>query len=106
MRLLSIFLFSFLFSFSTTSAQTIRLIPIPGSEVSFEMVLIPGGTFSMGTDATGKQVKVDSFWMGRYEVSYEEFALFYHRELDTDTTLHPSGNYRVDAVTRPTPQYM
>ncbi|MAT55436.1 MAG: sulfatase-modifying factor [Saprospirales bacterium] len=91
---------------STTFSQSIRLCPIPGSDVSFEMVLVPGGTFSVGTGENSKQVKVDSFWMGRYEVSYEEFALFYHRELDSDTTLHPLGNYRVDAVTRPTPQYM
>ena len=106
MRLLSVILFSFLISGSTTSAQTISLTPIPGTEVSFEMVLIPGGTFPVGTAENSKLVKVDSFRMGRYEVSYEEFALFYHRELDSDASTNPSGNYTVDAVTRPTPQYI
>lgn len=70
------------------------------------MVLIPGGTFSIGTGENSKHLSLDSFWMGRYEVSYEKFALFYHRELDSDASTNPSGNFAVDAVTRPTPQYM
>ena len=56
---------------------------IPGTEVSFEMVPIPGGTFTMGSSATeaGRkedegpphQVKIAPFWMGRHEVTWDEY---------------------------------
>lgn len=60
----------------------------------------------MNAASATSKVKVDSFWMGRFEVSYDEFALFYHREMDSNASQHPSGKFAVDAVTRPTPQYM
>ncbi|CAL1520085.1 formylglycine-generating enzyme family protein [Chitinophaga sp. MM2321] len=49
-----------------------------------KMVLIPGGTFSMGADdSTGiadeypkHSVQVDSFWMDEHEVTNQEFAAF------------------------------
>lgn len=50
-----------------------------------QMVFIPGGTFTMGTDkpifaadgeAPARQVKVDPFYMDKYEVSNAEFELF------------------------------
>lgn len=59
---------------------------IPGSSVTYEMVPIPGGTFTMGSpDSEAKrkgnegpqfQVKVDPFWMGKYEVTWAEYKLF------------------------------
>lgn len=94
------------FSASLLRAQLIRIDPIPGARVAFEMVLIPGGNFFMGPETMAVEVSVDSFWMGRFEVSYDEFDLFYKRELDSDSTLHPTLHYSVDAVSRPTPQYM
>ena len=58
---------------------------IPGTEVEFTMIPIPGGTFTMGSpedeedrrDDEGPQFKVnvEPFWMGKYEVSWAE----YHR---------------------------
>ncbi len=51
-------------------------------EKTKEMVLIPGGTFWMGSD-TGPadtrpehQVEIDAFWMDQYEVTNEQFARF------------------------------
>jgi acetoin utilization deacetylase AcuC-like enzyme/formylglycine-generating enzyme required for sulfatase activity len=47
-----------------------------------EMVLIPGGSFEMGTgkgtpdEAPAHQVSVGSFWMDRYEVVQEEFKKY------------------------------
>ena len=47
-----------------------------------EMVLIPGGTFAMGSDqgtpdeAPVHQVTVGPFWMDRYEVVQEEFKKY------------------------------
>lgn len=50
-----------------------------------QMVYIPGGTFSMGTDkqvfiadgeGPARRVKVNSFYLDKYEVSNSEFELF------------------------------
>lgn len=56
---------------------------IPGTEVTFDMVAIPGGTFTMGSPATeagrredeGPQheVKIAPFWMGKHEVTWDEY---------------------------------
>lgn len=106
MKSTSIVILFFLGLVPALYAQQVRIDVIPGTPVQFEMVLVPGGAFEMGPSAETVLVRVDSFWMGRFEVSYDEFAVFYHRDLDSDTTLHPTRAYRVDAVTRPTPQYM
>ncbi|NML41605.1 formylglycine-generating enzyme family protein [Chitinophaga sp. G-6-1-13] len=55
-----------------------------GPDTLNRMVLIPGGSFSMGADdSTGMPdeypkhtVKVDSFWMDEHEVTNREFATF------------------------------
>ena len=59
---------------------------IPGSEITFEMVPIPGGVFTMGSpDSEAKrssnegpqfQVKVEPCWMGKYEVTWAEYKHF------------------------------
>ena len=59
---------------------------IPGTEVSFEMVAIPGGEFSLGSPETeakrkadeGPQVKakIEPFWMGKYEVTWNEYDIW------------------------------
>jgi formylglycine-generating enzyme required for sulfatase activity len=82
---------------------------IAGSTVKFKMVPIPEGTFTMGgssqdkkkepDEGPPKKVKVDAFWMGAHEVTYDEFLLFFNDE-------KTSRNSDVDAVTRPTPQYI
>ncbi len=85
---------------------------IPGTEVSFKMKLIPGGTFMMGSPAEeenreedeGPQVKVklDSFWMGVHEVSFQEYYIFREKNLDKAPE---GGEWDADAVTRPSPPY-
>lgn len=82
---------------------------IPGTTVKFKMVPIPAGSFTMGAanqdkqkkqdEGPSKQVRVDAFWMGAHEVTYDEFLLFFNDE-------KTSRNSDVDAVTRPTPQYI
>ena len=59
---------------------------IPGTEVTFEMVPVPGGEFLMGSPATeaerggdeGPQVrvKVQPFWIGKHEVTWDEYRAF------------------------------
>ena len=88
---------------------------LPGSEVSFDMVLVPGGTFQMGSPASedgrtedeGPQVTVqlDSFWIGQYEVTFDLYEVFRERNLDNDSTRLASLEYTADAITRPSPPY-
>ena len=55
---------------------------IPSSEVYIDMVPVSGGTFTMfDTEETGGarssfEVKVDSFWMSRHEISWQQYELF------------------------------
>jgi len=88
-------------------------IQIPGTETSFSMTLIPGGTFTMGSDANDAQrdedegpqfeVSVDSFWMGTYEVSFDEYIIFREKEMDMPIADNP--DWDADAIARPSPPY-
>jgi len=59
----------------------------PDGKITFEMIAIPGGEFVMGSPDTepdrakdeGPQtkVKVKPFWMGKYEVTWDEFDLYF-----------------------------
>jgi formylglycine-generating enzyme required for sulfatase activity len=59
---------------------------IPGTDVKFRMVPIPGGTFRLGSPASethrgedeGPQieVRVEPFWMGQYEVTWGEYKQY------------------------------
>lgn len=82
---------------------------IPGFSIKFKMVPVPAGTFAYGSSANDKNAEKDEmpqhsvtispFWMGAYEVTHDEFNLFFE---DEATIVNSS----VDAVTRPTPQYI
>ena len=82
---------------------------IPQSTVSFKMIPVPAGEFIMGSSEQYKaskpdegpqqKVTVSAFWMGEHEVTFDEFVLYYE-----DAAI--SVNSDVDAVTRPTPQYI
>ena len=84
-------------------------ITLPGSSLQCSMVPIPAGTFLMGSSDAEKNrkpdegpqrnISVSAFWMGAFEVTRDEFDVFYKDE----TT---SANSAVDAVTRPSPQYI
>ena len=59
---------------------------IPGSNITIDMVPINGGTFLMGSpsneegrnpdEGPQKEVKVNSFWMGAYEITWEQYSQF------------------------------
>src|SRR5213083_2712939 len=59
---------------------------IPGYTIQFKMVPIKGGNFTMGSPATEKgrdadegpqqKFSISPFWMGAYEVTYDEYKLF------------------------------
>jgi formylglycine-generating enzyme required for sulfatase activity len=96
---------------------------IPSSEVSFEMVPIPGGTFLMGSPPAEKNRREDEgpqhpvtirpFWMGKCEVTWDEWDL-YKKEAGVENkeagNLDPGENEKrlkadPDAITGPTPPY-
>ncbi len=93
---------------------------IPGTDVPYVMVKIPGGEFVMGSPATEKdrkpdegpqhKVKISPFWMGKYEVTWDQFLLFMYPDDERklrDT--HPTDeeiNRVSDAVTRPSKPYV
>ncbi len=94
---------------------------IPGSKAEFEMLPIPGGQFVMGSPDGEKgrkpdegpqhKVQVAPFWMGKYEVTWNEFELFmFPEEEKRRWSMHGYDGAGeagvVDAVSRPTRPYV
>ena len=60
---------------------------IPGTNVSFDMVAIPGGRFKMGSpeneplrkkdEGPLRKVTLSKFWMGKTEVTWDEYMAFF-----------------------------
>ncbi|WP_018617126.1 formylglycine-generating enzyme family protein [Segetibacter koreensis] len=83
---------------------------IPGTEIKFKMMPVKGGSFIMGSDAKekgrksdegpAKEISVSSFWMGAYEVTYDEYDAFFKDEAFT------RNQPVADAITRPSPPYI
>ena len=94
---------------------------IPGTDVKFEMVPIPGGTFTMGSpesepkrsadEGPQHKVRLNSFWMEKFETRWDEYQVFaFSKDLITDkkkvdAATQPESEKTADAVTRPTPPY-
>src|SRR4051794_7081617 len=59
---------------------------LPGTKVRFDMVAVPGGTFSLGSpeyeqgraadEGPRHAVRLDAFWIGKTEVTWNEFNVF------------------------------
>jgi formylglycine-generating enzyme required for sulfatase activity len=93
--------------------------PIPGSEVKFDMVYVPGGEFLMGSPETeaGRlpdegprhKVKVNPFWLAKVETTWDQYYAFWK-----DPSLFVTGEVpeevasklKPDAITRPTNTYV
>jgi len=93
---------------------------IPGTEVTFAMVPIPGGEFVMGSpdsepsrnpdEGPQHKVKISPFWMGQYEITWNEYELFMYPDeekrsrgtIPTDS----AGDKLADAVTHPSKPYV
>ena len=93
---------------------------IPGSEVTFDMVPIPGGEFQIGSPASeagrkedeGPQVtvRVEPFWMGKHEITWAEYKEFMKlvnvfEEFDDQGIRQITEENQVDAVTAPSSLY-
>jgi formylglycine-generating enzyme required for sulfatase activity len=93
---------------------------IPGTPVTFIMVPIKGGEYVMGTPATEKnrkpdegpqhKVKIAPFWMGRYEVTWNEYELFMYaddeKKLRSTYKTDPEVDKVSDQITRPSKPYV
>ena len=94
---------------SVTDSFRAYLQKMPGSTLQFKMVPIPGGSFLMGStmeersrnpdEGPQRNISISPFWMGSYEVSRDEFDIYWK---DQST----SQNSDLDAVTRPSSQYV
>ncbi len=81
---------------------------IEGTNVSFKMIPVSGGSFLMGSAESEKnhqpdgvqdiKVAVDSFWMEEHEVTYDEYVLFADEQMDKEP--------KPDGITRPSPPYI
>ncbi|SHI94810.1 Formylglycine-generating enzyme, required for sulfatase activity, contains SUMF1/FGE domain [Arenibacter nanhaiticus] len=88
---------------------------IPATDISFDMVLIPEGSFMMGSPASEpnrkadegpvKEVTLDAFWMGKYELTWDVFELFYKQNRELFQEMDKGKLADLDAITRPSPPY-
>jgi len=92
---------------------------IPGSGVKFDMVVVPAGTFTLGSaedesyrepdEGPARQVKVSKFWMAKTEVTWDEYEAFYRQtasEGRTDTQeISKEKGSGIEAITGATPPY-
>jgi formylglycine-generating enzyme len=88
---------------------------IPGTNISFNMKAIPGGTFKIGSPESepyrkpdeGPQadVKLSPFFMGEIEVSWDEYMSFYLQTTREGRSTDDNRNKNVDGITGPTPPY-
>jgi formylglycine-generating enzyme required for sulfatase activity len=114
------------YAFMTVPAATEKMAAyveaIPGTDIKFEFLPIPGGTFTMGSPADEPKRKEDEgpqhevtlkpFWMGKTEVTWDAYDLFAFsqdirkkQQQKSDLTKQPETEKAADAVTRPTPPY-
>lgn len=93
---------------------------IPGTDVSFEMIPVPGGTYMMGSpddeedrnDDEGPQIEVtvDPMWVGKTEVTwaeYKEYMRLYaiFKEFEAQGERQVDESNKSDAITAPTELY-
>ncbi|KIO77813.1 sulfatase-modifying factor [Pedobacter lusitanus] len=84
---------------------------IEGTKLTFTMQAVPAGEFLMGSKK-GKadeqplhKVKLDAFWMGTFEVTWDLYEPFLYKDYETAHSTGPVPA-NVDAVTRPTKPYL
>ena len=88
---------------------------VPGTDVSFEMVAIPGGVFEMGSpksepfrnedEGPVKKVEISRFFMGKVEVSWDEYLAFFAATSSQGRKETVDVDEEVDGITGPTPPW-
>lgn len=76
-----------------------EIVSIPGTDLKFEMVYVPGGKAKLGGDKPDEnpshEVELRPFWMSKTEVTWECFVKYFENRKAT----------KVDGITRPSPPY-
>jgi len=98
------------FAFSQENFKTYTQ-KLPGASVTFDMVAIPGGKFTMGSPANEKgreadegplhEVTLDTFWIGQKEIPWDIYELYVYKDYDVT-----AKDAQTDAITRPTKPYL
>ncbi|MCA9268646.1 MAG: formylglycine-generating enzyme family protein, partial [Planctomycetales bacterium] len=93
---------------------------LPGSDVTMEMIPIPGGVLTVGSPQSEKgrtadegpqfQVKIDPLWVGKTEVNwaqYKEFMKLYDafKRFQIEGVRKITDDNKADAITAPTKLY-
>ena len=114
-----VFLFFINFIFSQKKDFSNYNQKIGGVDYGLEMISINGGNFKMGSpsyeanrmadEGPVHEVFVDSFWMGKFEITWDLFHLFMSREIDKNqaiSNINNEVNLEVDAVSAATTPYV
>ncbi|MDX2443654.1 MAG: SUMF1/EgtB/PvdO family nonheme iron enzyme [Bacteroidales bacterium] len=92
---------------------------IPGTGVKFDMIAIPGGSFKIGSpdnekfrkpdEGPRKEIQISPFFMGKIEVTWDEFLAFYKQTASEGRPPETTGVSELattaDAITGATPPY-
>jgi sulfatase modifying factor 1 len=93
---------------------------IPGTDVTFRMIPVPGGEYTMGSpenepgrnpdEGPQRKVKVAPFWMGECEVTWAEYKVYMQlyrhlKEFQARNVRQVTDANKIDAITAPTPLY-
>ena len=79
---------------------------IPNSDLSIEMIFIKGGEYTMGNKNSNVNTQISSFWMSKYEITWEIYNLF--MEFDQSNKLEyiiDGDTIKVDGISKPTTPY-
>jgi len=86
---------------------------ITGTKLSFPMTAIAGGQYQRGSQTSNEadekpvhQVKIDPFWIGTYEVTWNLFEPFLYKDYEVTQSIDGLIPADVDAVSRPTKPYL
>jgi len=88
---------------------------IPETEITFDMLMISKGEFLMGSpeqeqnrkvdEGPQKKVTIDSFYMGKYEITWDVFELFFKQNKELFVKLDDDRVIKIDAISRPSAPY-
>ncbi len=91
---------------------------VPSTNIIFDMIAIPGGSFKMGSpekeafrktdEGPIREVKISPFFMGKLEVSWKEYLAFFNATASEGRLSKKDNEAKaknVDAISGPTPPY-
>ncbi|WP_299554024.1 SUMF1/EgtB/PvdO family nonheme iron enzyme [Seonamhaeicola sp.] len=111
-------IFFFLIATLSINAQSFKNYTqeLKTPELSFEMIAVKGGSFSMGTndpkrkadEKPSHEVAIDDFWIGKQEITWEQYDAFVFGEFGPEQFIEESKlkSLGIDAVSGATPPYV